>query len=329
MPSAIGMRRRVPSFGPLRCQRRPALVSPEHAAHRGGRNLPGLQPVRAVEGIVAAPVTGEDMLVDPLVAGIDPAFDRTGIHVGGQTKRLVSWLPSAHAVGIRTLPIGIEDAFVSPQAIEKRTSLGELRVLPRQDLRLRPVDVEDLRPSGFQRREVLVEIPLLDFALFVPVAFQVLAKLREPVPREADGEHSTNNRTSSLPDRLSRSFLDVAVSDVAILDLGHDRAPRGHILADLVGGAADMFPHVSVGSLQVIAPRRQTAFERHDPVANVDFSVRHGASLWLQSSVYWDRNARIGSTGAAMANCTSSGSPLWQSPRNDHPRASNFRAQRS
>ena len=177
--------------------------------------------------------------------------------------------------------------------IEKRTSLGELRVLPRQDLRLRPVDVEDLRLSGFQRREVLVEIPLLDFALFVPVAFQVLAKLREPVPREADGEHSTNNRTSSLPDRLSRSFLDVAVSDVAILDLGHDRAPRGHILADLVGGAADMFPHVSVGSLQVIAPRRQTAFERHDPVANVDFSVRHGASLWLQSSVYWDRNARI------------------------------------
>src|SRR6185436_13975535 len=113
---------------------------------------------------------------------------------------------------------------------------------------------------------------LLDFALFVPVAFQVLAKLREPVPRDLDGEHPTNNRTSSLPDRVSRSFLDVAVLDVAILELGHDRAPCGHILADLVGGAADMFRHVSVGALQDITLRRQTAFERHDTITSVDFS---------------------------------------------------------
>ena len=90
-----------------------------------------LQPVRAVEGIVAAPVAGEDLFVDALVAGIDPALDGAGIHVRGEAERLVAGLAAAHAVGIGALPVGIEDALIAPQAIEEGARLGELRVLPR------------------------------------------------------------------------------------------------------------------------------------------------------------------------------------------------------
>src|ERR1700747_3684066 len=150
---------------PLACQRRPTLIGAEHTAHRRRRNLLGLQPVRTIERIIAAPVAREDVLVDLLIAGVDPALDGARIHVWRKSKRLVPWLPPAHAVGIRALQVGIEYAFVFPEAIEKSTCFGEPRVLARRDLRPGPVDVEDLRLPVFQRGEVLVEATFFDFPL--------------------------------------------------------------------------------------------------------------------------------------------------------------------
>ena len=72
-----------------------------------------LQPVCGVERVVAAPVAGEDVLVDLLVAGIDPALDRAGIHVRRKAERLVAGLTAADAVGIGALQVGIEDALVA------------------------------------------------------------------------------------------------------------------------------------------------------------------------------------------------------------------------
>src|ERR1700686_401464 len=72
-------------FRPLACQRRPALIGAKHAAHRRRRNLMGLQTVGGVEGVIAAPVTGEDILVYLLIAGVDPALDGARIHVRGKS----------------------------------------------------------------------------------------------------------------------------------------------------------------------------------------------------------------------------------------------------
>src|SRR5437773_4014666 len=85
-------------FGPLACQRRPALIGAEHAAHGGRRNLLGVQPVRGIERVIPLPVTGEDVLVHLLIAGVDPALHRARIHVWGKSKRLVPGLTPAHTV---------------------------------------------------------------------------------------------------------------------------------------------------------------------------------------------------------------------------------------
>ena len=208
---------------PLACQRRPALIGAEHAAHRRRRNLVGLQPVRGVERVIPAPVASEDVLVHLLIAGVDPALDGARVHVWGKAKRLVPGLPPANTVGIRALPVGIEDAFVFPQAIEKRTRLGESRVLPRHDLRLRPVDVEDLRLPRFQRGEVLVEAPFLDFPFFVVVRLEILAEFREPVAREIGREHAANHRAAGVPNRLTDRLRYLAVPYVAD---NRSQAPR-------------------------------------------------------------------------------------------------------
>src|SRR5580704_6403990 len=154
----------------LACQRRPALIGSEHAADRRRRNLPGFQPVRGVKWVITAPVTGEYVLVHLLIAGVDPALDGAGIHVRGKSKRLVAGLPPAHAVSISALPVRVEAAFIFPEAIQKSTRLGEPRVLPRHDLGPGPIDVEDLRPPGFQRGEVMVETSLLDIPLLIVVS---------------------------------------------------------------------------------------------------------------------------------------------------------------
>src|SRR5215469_10436565 len=99
---------------PLACQRRPTLIGAEHTAHRRRRDLLGLQSVRSVERVIAAPVTSKDVLVYLLIARVDPALNRAGIHVWRKSKRLVPGLPAAHAVSIRALQVGIEDPFVFP-----------------------------------------------------------------------------------------------------------------------------------------------------------------------------------------------------------------------
>src|SRR5262249_36419880 len=173
---------------PLACERRPTLIGTEHTANRRGRNLLGLQPVRSVERVIAAPVTGKNVLVYLLIARVDPALNCARIHVWRKSKRLVPGLPPAHTVSIRALPFRIEDAFVFPQSIKKSTRLGKPRILPCGDLRPGPIDVEDLRLSGFQRGEVLIEAAFLNFLLFVVVPLEILADFCEPIAREIGGE---------------------------------------------------------------------------------------------------------------------------------------------
>ena len=84
----------------------------------------GPQSVSGVEWIVPAPVAGKHVLVDPLIAGIDPAFYRPGIHVWRETKRFISRLSPSRPIRIRALQVRIEHPFVLPQAIEKRPGLG-------------------------------------------------------------------------------------------------------------------------------------------------------------------------------------------------------------
>ena len=271
MPSAIGIRRRVPSFGPLACQRRPALIGAEHAAHRRRWNLLGLQPVPGIERVIPAPVAGEDVLVDPLVAGVDPALDRARVHVRRKAKGLVAGLPAAHAVGVGALQVGIEHTFVFPEAIEKRTRLGESSVLPRHHLRLRPVDVEDLRLPGLERGEVLVEAPLLDFPFFVVVRFEILADFREPVACNSRREHPADHRTPAVPNRLPNCLGDVALPNVVVIELGHHRAPCSDVSEDGVCRSTDVVPHVCVGAFQSLAIRRERALERDDLVTYIHF----------------------------------------------------------
>src|SRR6202040_2534218 len=184
-------------------------------------------------------------------------------------------LTAAHTVRIGALPVGVEDAFVFPEAIEKSTRLGEPRVLPRHDLRLGPVDVEDLRLAGFQRGEVLVEAAFLAFQLFVVVGLQILADLREPVAREIGGEHSANHRTAGFTNRLTECFRDGAVAYVAVVELRHNGAPCGDIFADGADGPADVVLHLREGAFQCVATRRELALERDDLLTYVE--------LWTHS----------------------------------------------
>src|SRR5580704_7178156 len=257
-------------FRPLACERRPALIGAEHAAHRGRRNLLSVQPVRGVERVIASPVTGEDVLVHLLIAGVDPALDGACIHVRGKPKRLVPGLTAAHTVGVGALPVGIEDAFVFPQAIEKGTRLGEPRVLPRHDLRLGPVNVEDLGLAGFERGEVSVEAALLAFELFVMVGLEILADLRKPVAREIGGEHSAKHRAAGLADRLTVCLGDCVVPYVAVVEFGHHRVPSGDLIADDVDGSGDVVLYTCVGASQGLATRRELALERDDLVTYVE-----------------------------------------------------------
>jgi hypothetical protein len=168
MPCAIGMRRRVPSSAlgvsalssPDRCETcctQPAMES--HGYSTGAWRRMGHSRASHRRRCSRTPSDSRGQ----------SSAQRCPRPCVGKSKRFVSRLPPAHTVSIRALPVGIEDAFIFPQAIEKSTRLGEPRVLPRHDLRPGPVDVEDLRLPSFQRGEVLVETPLLDFQLFVVV----------------------------------------------------------------------------------------------------------------------------------------------------------------
>jgi hypothetical protein len=232
----------------------------------------GIQPVRGVEWVIAAPVTGEDVLVHLLIAGVNPALNGARVHVWGKSKRLVSRLPPAHTVSIRALSVGIEDAFIFPQAIEKSTRLGEPRVLPRHDLRPGPVDVEDLRLPSFQRGEVLVETPLLDFQLFVVVHLEILADFREPVVRDIGPEHSANHRTTGVPDRLTDCLRYCVVPYIGIIEFRHHSAPCSDLPEDDVDSSLDVVPHVFIGTVQDLATRRELELERGDLVTYVDLS---------------------------------------------------------
>ena len=224
-----------------------------------------------VERVVAAPIAGEDALVDLLVAGIDPALDGAGVHVRREAERLVAGLPAAHAVGIGALPVGIEHAFVGPQAVEERARLGELRVLAGHHLRLRPVDVEDLRLAGLERGEIFVEASLLDLALLVVVGLEILAELGEPVARDRRREDTAHDRTTGSADRLTRPLRNRAAPDVAVVDFGDDGPPGSRVLADRVGSAAHMILHLAEGALERLAAWGHRALESDDLVRHVEF----------------------------------------------------------
>ena len=260
-------------FRSLARQRRPALVGPEHAADRRRRNLARLQPVPRVERVVAAPVAGEDVLVDLLIARIDPALHRARVHVRGKAERLVPRLPAPEPVGIGALQVGIEDACVFPQPIEKRARLGQPGVLPRHDLRPGPVDVEDLRLPCLQRGEVLVEAPFLDFPLFIAVGLEVFADLREPAAGQRRREHAANHHAAAAANRSSNVLRDLAVSYVLILELRHDRPAGSGLRDDAVSRSTDMVLDVRIGTPQRVTIRRQPALERHNLVTYVHGST--------------------------------------------------------
>src|SRR5262249_57367003 len=115
----------------------------------------------AMHGFVGPPVTGEDVAVTPAIGGIDPALHRAGVHVWRQAERTVARLAPADAVGVAAFAVGVEMrgalAFPAPQPIEEGTRLGQFCALPRLDLRLRPVDAEDLGPARFELAEIAVE----------------------------------------------------------------------------------------------------------------------------------------------------------------------------
>ena len=165
-------------------------------------------PEGAVEGIVGAPVAGEHVAVDLLVGRVDPALDRAGVHVRRQAERAVAGLAAADAIGIRALAVGREVdaalARVRPERVQEGPRLGQRGMLARLDLRLRPVDAEDLRPARVERAEVRVE-RRIGRPLVVAVASQVLAD--RVVPRRGllareDAAHDRRHRAAGrLTDR--------------------------------------------------------------------------------------------------------------------------------
>ena len=54
--------------------------------------------MRAVEGVIGPPVAAEDVAVDLLVAGVDPALDGAGIHVRREAEGGVAGLAAAQEV---------------------------------------------------------------------------------------------------------------------------------------------------------------------------------------------------------------------------------------
>src|SRR6478752_4053857 len=150
--------------------------------------------MRRVERIVAAPIAGEDLLVHALIAGIDPSLYCACVHMRRQAERRVAGLAPTDPIGIRALQIRIEDPFeVGPQPIEEGARFGEPRILPRADLRFGPVHVEDLRLCSLQRREVLVEVPILSFLLLVGVLVEVPSDFVEPFSRLRSRLYAADN----------------------------------------------------------------------------------------------------------------------------------------
>merc|ERR1711991_218421 len=95
-------------MGSLPAQRRPALIGAEHRAYcRRGNFLRG-GAVGGVEWVVSADIAGEDVAVDIAVAGVDPAFHGTAIHMRAEAERLVARLTLAKPVGIEAFEIGVE-----------------------------------------------------------------------------------------------------------------------------------------------------------------------------------------------------------------------------
>src|SRR5687768_5306418 len=95
------------------------------------------------------------------------------------------------------------------------------RVLPGHHLWPRPVDVEDLRPSGLQLGKVLVEAALLDLSLLVLVAVEILADLGEPPAGPCGREDPPHDRAAGLSDGPARGVRDSSFPDVGIVELGH------------------------------------------------------------------------------------------------------------
>ena len=69
--------------------------------------------IRAVERVEGAPVAGENVPVDLLEGGIDPAFDRAAIDVRRQPQARVAGLAPPDAVGVGAVPRGIKVEVVA------------------------------------------------------------------------------------------------------------------------------------------------------------------------------------------------------------------------
>ena len=160
---------------------------------------------------------------------------------------------------------------------------SEPLVLPGPNLRLRPVDVEDLGLARLQGGEILVEASLLDLALLVAVGIEVFPQLVEPAASHRRWEHAVHDCAAGGANGRARRLGDPAVTDVAILDLGNDRPSSGGVRLDDVGGPAHVSLHLVERPSQRVAVRHQRTLEGHDSAGDVRRVRRgsvHGGQWW-------------------------------------------------
>ena len=153
-----------------------------------------------------------------------------------------------------------------------------MRVLPRHHLRPGPVDVEDLRPACLQRREILVQAPLLDFPFLIAVRLEILAELGEPVAAR-DGRE-----TPREPPRTRRCVsTDALRPGPCHPGCLHSRArappaARAATSSRMLSAARLTWSLTSANArFKRLAIRRERALERDDPITDIHLDTSHGS----------------------------------------------------
>ena len=142
------------------------------------------------------------------------------------------------------------------------------RILPRLDLRLRPIDAVDLRFAGGQLAEIVVFGGVFQ-PLDEVVALKVVADFPVPALGLGAGKHAANGAGAALFDQRYLLLADALLQDIFRVDLRHRIVAGGQLAADLFDLAADVLfqrqKHVAVVR-QCLA---QLAFDVNDRLRNI------------------------------------------------------------
>src|SRR5262249_57300374 len=106
---------------------------------------------------------------------------------------------------------------------EEGTRLGQFCALPRLDLRLRPVDAEDLGPARFELAEIAVERRICR-TLAIVVGRQVFADRLVPGRRPLGWENAAHDRSAPTSDLLLEGIRHSAGTNRSKVDSGDDGA---------------------------------------------------------------------------------------------------------